>query len=118
MKYLALLALLLLTTPALAEKMDHSMMKHGSSDASASTKAYEESMETMHKGMMVPYTGDADLDFVRGMIPHHQGAVDMCKIQLEYGKDKEIRKLCKGIIGSQEKEIGMMKAWLKKRGDP
>ena len=35
-------------------------------------KAYTATMQTMHKDMMVNYTGDADVDFVRGMIPHHQ----------------------------------------------
>ena len=70
----------------------------------------------MHKDMAITYTGDADVDFARGMIPHHQGAIDMAKIVLQHGKDPEIRKLAQDIIGAQEKEIAFLKEWLKKHG--
>lgn len=83
-----------------------------------STKAFEEANEKMHHGMAIEYSGDADLDFVRGMIPHHQGAVDMARIVLEHGKDPELRKLAENIIASQEEEIAFMKAWLEKNGPP
>jgi uncharacterized protein (DUF305 family) len=66
----------------------------------------------MHKDMDIAYTGDADRDFVAGMIPHHQGAIDMARIVLAHGKDPEIRKLAAEIIAAQEKEIAWMKAWL------
>ena len=81
---------------------------------SGSDAAYAASAQKMHEGMMITYTGDADVDFVRGMIPHHQGAIDMAKIQLEFGKDPELRKLSEAVIAAQEKEIAEMKAWLEK----
>lgn len=70
----------------------------------------------MHKDMAVTPTGDADVDFVRGMIPHHQGAVDMAKVLLEKGKDPELHKMAEGIIKAQESEIAFMNDWLKKHG--
>lgn len=66
----------------------------------------------MMKGIMA---ADADEAFVRGMIAHHQGAVDMARIQLKYGKDTEMRKLAEEIIRAQEQEIKQMQSWLEKK---
>ncbi|KRE02267.1 hypothetical protein ASE63_07865 [Bosea sp. Root381] len=83
---------------------------------SLATVAYKAANAKMHKDMDIAYAGDADADFVRGMIPHHQGAIDMAKIVLVHGKDPELKKLANGIIAEQEKEIAMMRAWLKRNG--
>jgi hypothetical protein len=78
----------------------------------ASNAAYAAAMQRMHNDMDITYTGDADVDFAKGMIPHHQGAIDMAKIVLQHGDDKKIRKLAQNIIKAQEKEIEMMARWL------
>lgn len=91
-------------------KMDHSKMNH---PMAAPTDIYADVMKKMHEGMMsVKSTGDADVDFVQGMIPHHQGAIDMAKVVLEKGKDPEIKKLAEGIVKAQESEIKLMNDWL------
>ncbi len=74
---------------------------------------YKEDMAKMHDSMMgVVPSGDPDVDFVRGMIPHHQGAIDMAKTVLIHGKDPAVRALAEGIVKAQESEIKMMNRWL------
>lgn len=99
--------------PALAQEADHSAHQGMSmGDDSPSTTAFEEANAKMHEGMAIDFTGNADVDFVRGMIAHHQGAIDMAKVELEHGKDPAIRKLAEEIVRAQEGEIRMMEAWL------
>ncbi len=83
---------------------------------SPATEAYKAANDKMHKEMGIAFSGDADVDFARGMIPHHQGAVDMAKVVLSHGKDPELRRLAEGVITEQEKEIAFLRDWLKKQG--
>lgn len=112
----AVFVMLVMLSPlsALAEDSGHT--GHAGHDATAAEDIYAPAMQAMHKGMMIKPTGDADVDFVRGMIPHHQGAIDMAKIVLEHGKDPEIKKLAEDVVRAQEGEIAFMQAWLKKHG--
>lgn len=89
-------------------------MEMGASGGTPADKAFTTSMKTMMKDMDVKPTGKADKDFVRMMMPHHQGAIDMAKVELQYGKDPMLRKLAGDIIQAQEKEIVEMKSWLAK----
>ncbi len=83
---------------------------------SAATTAFKAANTRMHKDMDIAFTGDVDADFVRGMIPHHQGAIDMAKVMLAHGRDPVLKKLATGIIADQEKEIATMRDWLKTNG--
>ena len=98
--------------PASTQKMKTDMAPAASDPAS--TKAFKETHMKMMKDMDITYSGNPDADFVRGMIPHHQGAIDMAKVQLQHGKNAQMRKMAEKIIKDQEREIAQMQAWLKK----
>lgn len=112
---IALPVLALLSLPTLAETADHSSHDMTGMESPATTAFMEANMK-MHQAMEIDYSGDADVDFVRGMIAHHQGAIDMAKVELEHGDDPEVRKLAEGIIAAQEGEIKWMQDWLAKNG--
>lgn len=67
------------------------------------------SMMIMHGAMNIQSTGDADADFVALMTPHHQGAIDMARIQLRYGHNQQLRRIAQEIIVEQQQEIMAMK---------
>ena len=74
------------------------------------------SMKRMDKDMAkASMSGDVDHDFAQMMIPHHQGAIDMAKSELLYGKDPVMRRLAEEIITDQQLEIELMQHWLKRQ---
>ncbi len=79
----------------------------------APARAYVDAMDKMHAPMMDGVMAeDADVGFVRGMIPHHQGAIDMARIVQQYGDDPQTKAWAAQIIAAQEREIAEMQAWL------
>ncbi len=78
-------------------------------------QAYRDIAEQMHRDMLTEFSGDADVDFARGMIAHHQGAIDMARVALEHGEDPAIRDLAREVIEIQEEEIAFLRDWLAQR---
>lgn len=77
----------------------------------ASGDALMQSMEGMMDSKTVP-SGNMDKDFVNAMIPHHNGAVEMAKVELQYGRDQKLKAMAQKMIDDQNREIAEMKAWL------
>ena len=115
---IALVAGVMVAGIAAAQSAHHGPAKQevSAGGKTAASLAFRAAGEKMHRDMAITYSGDVDVDFVRGMIPHHQGAIDMAKALLVHGKDAEVRKLAEGIIKAQESEIAFIRGWLKKQG--
>jgi uncharacterized protein (DUF305 family) len=107
--------------PGMMHDQDDMMQQRGGGmqgNLSDASKAYMKAMRDMDAPMMMGMqSSDPDIAFVKSMIPHHQGAIDMAKAVLEYGKDEKVRKWAKQIIAAQESEIAEMKAWLDKHDE-
>jgi hypothetical protein len=89
-------------------------MPMATANMSDATKAYMEAMQKMDGPMMQGVQGaDPDVAFVQVMIPHHQGAIDMARTVLQFGKDDEVKAWANDIITAQESEIAKMQDWLK-----
>jgi uncharacterized protein (DUF305 family) len=101
------------TTPMQMEK-PMAMDMGGSIDDAH--KALMAGMDTMNKDMdQGMQAKDIDVAFICGMLPHHQGAIEMAKTELQYGDDPWAKQLAQAIIEAQTKEIAEMKDWLAKQ---
>lgn len=77
--------------------------------------AYMDIMNKMHQAMSAGVQAkNADVGFAKGMIPHHEGAIAMAKVELQYGKDAEMKALAQKIVDAQQSEISVMQNWLDK----
>ncbi|NMF66766.1 CopM family metallochaperone [Brasilonema octagenarum] len=82
-------------------------------------QAYDQAMSSMHTQMQhVQMNGNPDADFAAMMIPHHQGAIEMAKVELQYGTDPRLRRLAQEIIVTQHSEIELMQLSLKHPQSP
>lgn len=100
----------------LSQRCDKSPAPFVASSSQSFSILMDSAMKIMDCGMtQAQMTGNPDHDFAAMMIPHHQGAIDMAKIELLYGKDPVLRRLAQEIIVTQNAEIELMKLQLKKR---
>ncbi len=117
------LGTLMTASPALAQSQSGQPM-HGPSGGmmqgqgmaempkDPASRAYMQTMQKMNQDMGKPMTGNADRDFATMMIAHHQGAIDMARVELEHGKDPELKKMAQKVIDDQTKEIKELQDWL------
>jgi uncharacterized protein (DUF305 family) len=119
--YITTLFLALVVSSGVLVFAQHSHQGHDvlTEPAGTQEKSFEQLMDkammAMDSGMKAaPMTGDPDHDFAAMMIPHHQGAIDMARAELLYGKDPVLRRLAQEIIVDQEQEIEVMRTRLKK----
>ena len=124
-RFLLIATLIVLAAAMQAEKyaaqsamfIGHQITAPTAESTASSDKAFDQlmgnAMNVMDKDMQSPpYTGDPDHDFATMMIPHHQGAIDMAKAVLLYGKDPQMRRLAQEIITDRQSEIQRMQLWL------
>lgn len=106
--------MLTLGAPCALAQHDHGAPEaaHDSHGMTSAGGEMMRAMQQMQGAMAAPMSGDFDVDFARMMIPHHQGAIDMARSQLEHGKDPKLRQMAQEIIGAQEREIATLKEWL------
>lgn len=89
-------------------------MPMGTANMSEASRNYMDAMKRMDAPMMQGIqAGDPDVAFVQGMIPHHQGAIDMARAVLQLGKDDQVKVWANQIITAQQAEIAAMQDWLK-----
>lgn len=116
---IVMLSSILAASALAAQDVGHEAYHHAAAVQAAETPhtvAYRAAMQTMHTDMAAAMTdSDPDMAFARGMIPHHQGAIEMAKIQLQYGKDPAMLRLAQNVIRGQEPEIRQMQQWLSVR---
>jgi hypothetical protein len=98
--------------PAAADPHHPAAAAPGTAAQSPSTAAFMAANEKMHRDMAITYTGDADRDFAASMIPHHEGAIAMARVQLAHGRDPGMRSLAEAVIRAQESEIATLRAFL------
>lgn len=108
------LAAALVALPAVAQQghQGHGAPAAHGAQEPASTREFRAASDRMHRDMAIRYTGNADRDFAAGMIPHHQGAIDMARVVLRHGSDPEMRALAEAVIRAQEAEITQLRAFL------
>ncbi|MBF0480764.1 MAG: DUF305 domain-containing protein [Desulfovibrionaceae bacterium] len=103
-------AIVLACGPCASALAGETSAKAAEADEKAFMEQNKPAMDAMMRDMDVKPTGDVDRDFTAMMIPHHQGAIDMARIYLRYGRDKQLRRLCQNIIVAQEREIKLMRS--------
>jgi uncharacterized protein (DUF305 family) len=96
---------------------------HAHEESSTNNGCYQrlaDAMVRMHQAMAAvkpSSPSNTDADFVRMMLPHHQAAVEMAKVELECGGDRQMKRMAQEIVTDQQSEIELMELWLKRHAE-
>jgi uncharacterized protein (DUF305 family) len=82
--------------------------RHAESEGQSYRSENDVAMHKIMAGMMIKPGGDIDRYLVEMMLPHRQGAVDMAKAELKYGRDEPLHRLARQIVATQQREITVM----------
>lgn len=99
----------------LMQKMLEQYPKSTTNSSEKYLKDMDKTMETMMTTMPATNTKFASIDqaFAQIMLPHHQAAIDMCRVVLAYTKQKEMKTLAQSLIAEQIIEIEQMQEFIK-----
>ena len=100
------------TTPESQSAQDHGSMDHGSMDMGDGAGGMGMMSEQEMTAMENARGQEFDTLWLKGMIAHHQGAIDMAKTELADGIDPASRALAEQITTSQQAEIDRMRSML------
>jgi len=81
-----------------------------------STAAFKSAAEKMRAIMDIPFTGNADEDFVARMLVHDQGAIDLAQVELQYGRNPMLKRMAQRIVDMQERQMTTLRRWQTRRG--
>lgn len=119
--FIAMAATIMLATPTMAQHSGHQGMNHqGVNHSMPATAAnpYGPAEMDMHQKMMAAQGADAGETWIRKMIEHHRGAVQMSQVALRSTQDAAVRREAQKTIASQNREIATLNAMLRKMGKP
>lgn len=108
-----------LTCGSCGSEVYEAKMACGGSNCPSSVKLWDGANKNMMQNMAIKYTCDPAVDFVRGMIPHHAGALEMCEVLVgklaceEDGALDGLVHFCNHVRWEQELQIAGMKKWLR-----
>ncbi|MDK2817915.1 MAG: DUF305 domain-containing protein [Spirochaetota bacterium] len=89
-----------------SEKLKTELGEYSKKEVSKITKESKKAMDQMMKEMSsITLSGDIDRDYLIGMLPHHQGAINVSQIILKVTTNETIKEIANRIIADQQKEI-------------
>ena len=89
------------------------LAQSGASGSSESAAPFQQPMMQMHDKMMAARGANASETWIRKMIEHHRGAVDMANVVLAQGPNPRVREMAQKTVKEQTKDISDLEKMLR-----